>query len=112
VVGAGSSGPTISDYALGSLDGNGSANNTFGYGAVTFGVPTSDGVSVSQLTITRNMVNNYSGSITVNETGLYCRAYDGTAARYFMLIHDVIAGGIAVPAGQTLTLNYRPQAAV
>jgi hypothetical protein len=79
------------------------------YDAVTFGTPGSD-ATTSQLTITRNFTANV-GGITVFEIGVYCRAYDG-AARYFMIIRDVIGGGIPVPAGQVLTVNYRPQATV
>ena len=31
---------------------------------------------------------------------------------YFLIIRDVISGGIDVPNGQTLTVNYREQAAI
>ncbi|GAI66501.1 unnamed protein product, partial [marine sediment metagenome] len=52
------------------------------------------------------------GAITVNEIALYVKGYKYNVTYYFMIIRDVIAGGIAVPAGQTLTVNYREQAAI
>ncbi|GAH71984.1 unnamed protein product, partial [marine sediment metagenome] len=70
--------------------------------------------SVSQFTITRNFSNAaVGGDITVNEIGLYVKGYDTEDdTYYFMIIRDVIAGGIAVPDGQTLTVNYREQVQV
>jgi hypothetical protein len=109
VGGTGNAAPTISDYALGTLIAHGAGAGQLNYGAVSFGAPASD-ATTSQLTITRNLANASGGGITVEEVGLYCRAWDG-AARYFMLIRDV-TGGILVPNGQTLTVNYRPQATV
>ena len=108
-VGTGTNAPTITDYALQTPVIHGTGAGQMQYGALTFGLPGSD-ATTSQLTITRNFTANV-GGITVNELALYCRGYDG-AARYFCIIRDVIAGGIVVPAGQTLTINYRPQAVI
>ena len=110
VVGTGNTAPTISDYQLGTLIANGVGAGAMQYGTVSFGAPGA-GATTSQLTITRNFTSN-TGGITVNELGLYCRGYDNTTTRYFMIIRDVISGGIAVPNGQTLTVNYRPQAVI
>ena len=110
VVGTGNTAPTISDYQLGTLIANGVGAGAMQYGTVSFGAPGA-GATTSQLTITRNFTSN-TGGITVNELGLYCRGFDGGAVRYFMIIRDVIAGGITVPAGQTLTINYRLQAVI
>lgn len=107
VVGTGVAAATISDYALGTQIAHGAGAGAMQYDAVTFGSPGSD-ATTSQLTITRNFTANV-GGITPTEIGLYCRAYDG-AARYFMIIRDVIGGGIAVGAGLVLTVNYRLQA--
>jgi hypothetical protein len=86
------------------------------YGALTFGAPSTDNVSIAQFTITRNFANSSGASITVNEIGLYVQSYKlnggPQGVGYFMTIHDVISGGIAVPNGQTLTVNYRPQTQV
>lgn len=109
VVGTGVGIPTISDFQLLPLIAHGAGAGAMQYGGVTFGAPGSD-ATTSQLTITRNFTANV-GGITPTEIGLYCRAYDG-AARYFMIIRDVIAGGILVPAGNVLTTNYRLQATI
>jgi hypothetical protein len=106
IIGTGAAGPTISDFAIQVII----PHATMGYSAMTFGAPAAD-ATVSQITLTRNFANNSGGPITVREIALYCRAYYSAAIGYFMLIRDVIAGGIIVPNGQTLTVNYRPQAA-
>lgn len=88
------------------------------YGGVAFGAPASD-ATTSRFTITRDFVNASGGAITVNEIALYVMAYgsdlpseDTTNIKNFMIIRDIIAGGIAVADGQTLTVNYREQAVV
>lgn len=111
VVGTGNAAPTINDYVLQTPIAHGVGAGQLQYSIVSFGAPAAD-ATVSQLTITRNFANGSGGAITVEEVGLYCRALDTTpAARYLMIIRDV-TGGINVPNGQTLTVNYRPQAAV
>lgn len=103
--------PTINDYVLVTPIAHGAGGGQMQYGGVSFGAPGSD-ATTSQFTITRNFTAN-AGGITVLEVGLYCRAQDtGETARYFMIIRDVIAGGILVAAGLTLTINYRMQATV
>ncbi len=109
VVGTGIAAPLISDAALGTIilhDAAPPTANRLQYSAVSYGAPVAD-ATTSQLTITRNFANGSGGAITVQEAGLYCRAFDG-AVRYFCIIRDV-TGGIVVPIGQTLTINYRPQ---
>jgi len=104
IIGTGSTAPTINDNKIETLI----AHATMNYSAVTFGAPAADNTT-SQFTITRNFANVSGGAVTVNEFALYTRHWDG-AFRYFCLIRDVIGGGIAVPNGQTLTVNYRLQA--
>ncbi len=114
VVGTGNTAPDITDYHLETLILHDAAPPTAGrmqYSATTFGAPSSD-ATTSQFTITRNFANASGGAITVNEVGLYVKHNVYTNSYYFMTIRDVIAGGIAVPNGQTLTINYRPQAVV
>ena len=112
VVGTGNTAPTITDYALQTKIAHGAGAGQMSYSATTFAVPVSDGTT-SQFTITRNFANGSGGSITVQEIGLISQVQDETQTnRYFLLIRDVIAGGIVVPNGQTLTVNYRPQAVV
>ena len=111
VAGTGTVTPTINDYALGTPIAHGVAAGQLQYSAVTFGAPASD-ATTSQFTITRNFANGSGASITVNEIGLYVKGYLYDVTYYCMTIRDVIAGGIAVPNGQTLTVNYREQAVV
>ncbi len=110
MVGTGITAPTIDDYRLEATIAHGLGAGQLQYGGVTFGLPASD-PTTSQFTITRDFANASGGDITVSEIGLYVVGWDG-AARYFMVIRDVIAGGIVVPNGQTLTVNYREQAVV
>ena len=110
VAGTGSTAPTINDYKLETPIAHGVGGGQLSYAAMAFGLPTAD-AATSHYTLTRNISNNSPGAITVNELGLYVEAYDGST-RYFMIIRDVIGGGIAIPVGQTLTANYRPIATV
>ncbi len=110
MVGTGTTTPTIDDYRLEATIAHGLSAGQLQYGGVTFGLPASD-PTTSQFTITRDFANASGGDITVSEIGLYVVGWDGSA-RYFMVIRDVITGGIVVPNGQTLTVNYREQAVV
>jgi len=109
IVGTGTTAPTINDYVIETIIAHGAGAGQLQYSAVTFGAPASD-ATTSQFTITRNFANASGGAITVNEIALYVEAWGTTY--YFMIIRDVIDGGIAVPDGQTLTVNYREQAVV
>jgi len=111
IVGEGTTAPTIDDYAIETLIPHGTDPGELQYGAVAFGAPASD-ATTSQFTITRDFANGSGGAITVNEIALYGKGYKYNVTYYFMTIRDVISGGIAVPDGQTLTVNYREQAVV
>jgi len=109
IVGTDNTAPIITHYALLAPIAHGVAGGQMQYSAMTFGAPGAD-ATTSQVTLTRNFTANV-GGITVNEIGLYVIGYDG-ADRYFMTIRDANFGGIVVPAGQTLTVNYREQAVI
>jgi hypothetical protein len=111
IAGTGVNAPTINDYALQSPIVQGTGAGQLQYAAVTFGTPASD-ATTSQVTVTRNLTNGSGNSITINEIGLICRAYYTDEAGYFLIIRDVISGGIAIPNGQTITINYRPQVVI
>jgi len=111
IVGTGAVAVDIDDHVLGTPIAHGAAPTQLQYGAVTFGAPASD-ATTSQFTVTRNFANNSGGDITVNEVGLYVKGFLWNTTYYFMTIRDVIGGGILVPNGQTLTVNYRPQATI
>jgi len=110
IVGTGSTAPTINDYVMETPIAHGTGAGQLSYGAVTWGTPAYD-ATTSQFTITRNFANSSGGTITINEIGLYVTAWD-TAVKYFMVLRDKITGGIAVPTGQTLTVNYRLQGVI
>jgi hypothetical protein len=116
IIGTGVGAPTISDFAIGIII----PHATMNYSAMTYGAPASD-ATTSQFTMTRNFANVSGGNVTVNEVALYVKANSITGLfdpdptpniYFFMTIRDVIAGGITVPNGQTLTINYRPQCVV
>lgn len=104
-VGLSNAAPTINDYALTSKCSHGVGLNQFQYGAVTYGLPTDDGVT-SQFTITRDFANASGNPITVEEIGVVV-----TSSGYVLIIHDV-TGSIVVANGKTLTVNYQEQANV
>lgn len=109
VVGTDNTAPIISHYVLLAPIAHGVAGGQMQYSAMTFGSPGAD-ATTSQITLTRNFTANV-GGITVNEIGVYAMGFD-TADRYFMIIRDANFGGIVVPVGQTLTLNYREQGVI
>ena len=111
IVGTGTTAPTINDYVIQTAIAHGTEAGQLQYSTVTFGAPASDSTT-SQFTITRNFANSSGGAITVNEIGLYVKGYKYDVTYYFMAIRDVISGGISVPNGQTLTVNYRLQAVI
>jgi len=109
IVGTGAVAATIDDFVLGTPIAHGVGGGQLQYGGVAFGAPAAD-ATTSQFTITRDFANGSGGPITVNEIGLYVEGGVWTATFEFLAIRDVIGGGILVPNGQTLTVNYRPQA--
>ena len=111
IVGTGTNAVTIADYKLQTPVAHGSGAGQLQYSAMTFGAPASD-ATTSQFTLTRNFANASGGTITVTEVGLYVKGYKYSNTYYFMTLRDVIGGGIAVPNGQTLTVNYRIQAVI
>jgi hypothetical protein len=119
VVGTGAVAPTINDHALGAKIAHGTGVGQVQYGNVAYGLPTST-ASASSFTIVRAFSNVSGGAITINEVGLYVKCMTALMASggvfpsysYFMTIRDVIAGGISLLNGETLTINYRFQGAI
>ncbi|MBA7656438.1 hypothetical protein ES703_64362 [subsurface metagenome] len=111
IVGTGTTAPTIDDYKIETIIDHGTDPGELEYSAVVIAAATSD-ATTSQVTITRDFANGSGGEIIVNEIALYVWAWSDTPPENIMTIRDVIGGGIAVPDGQTLTVNYREQAVV
>jgi len=107
-VGTGTNAVSINDTALQTLIAHGTGTGQLQYSAVTFGATACD-ASKCECTITRDFANGSGGDITVNELGLVLYMYDGSG-RYFLVARDVVSGGITVPNGQTLTVNYKIRA--
>jgi hypothetical protein len=105
VIGTGTTAPDINDYQMESLIEHGTGVGQMECSAVTFGAPATDGTT-SQFTVTRDFANNSGGVITVREIGLYVRG----STSYYLGIRDAV--NIAVPDGETLTVNYRIQGVI
>lgn len=109
LVGTGTNVPTINDYTIQTLISHGTGVGQLQYSAVTFGAPSSD-ATTSQFTVTRNFANGSGAQVTVYELTLVVQSFADSYIQYsHMVIRDMIPGGIAVPNGQTLTVNYRIQ---
>lgn len=105
LVGTGNTAPTINDYCMENKIGHGTGTGQLQYSAISFGSPSCDSSSC-HCTITRDFSNGSGGDITVNEIGL-ANEIGININHSSLMIRDVISGGILVPNGQTLTLNYR-----
>lgn len=109
LAGTGTNVPTINDYTIQAIIPHGTGAGQLQYSAVTFGAPSSD-ATTSQFTVTRNFANGSGAPVTVYELTLVVQSYADNNFQYsHMVIRDMIPGGIAVPNGQTLTVNYRIQ---
>ncbi|GAI66666.1 unnamed protein product, partial [marine sediment metagenome] len=111
-VGTGDTAPDIDNHALEAQIDHGTGGGQLQYSDMAIAHPAYD-ADMSQLTVTRNFANGSPGAVTVYEIGLMLTMQEiDDTIRYFLVIRDVIGAGIAIPAGQTLTVNYRLQAEV
>jgi len=106
IVGTGVAAPTINDFLMSAQIGHGTGAGQLQYGNVAFGAVADDAVG-AHFTVTRDFANGSGGSITVNEIGLAFSFNAGGVSKYYLVIRDVVSPGLAVPNGQTLTVNYR-----
>jgi len=84
---------------------HGSGSGQLLYGATSITTLTKD--SVWYFKVTRTFVNQSGGDVVVREVALIFRFFvTQTALGTFMLARDVIPGGITVPNGGTLTVEY------
>jgi len=112
LVGLGTTAPTIDDYRMEDQIPHGIIHPQLQYSDMAVGYPGIN-MNISQITITRSFANASGSAVTVYEIGAALRAYDRASwsgiVRYFLVLRDVIAAGIGVPVGDTLTINYRLQ---
>lgn len=109
VVGTGTNAVAVTNYALQTLIAHGVTSGKLSYSAQSFSSLTISDPNAS-FTLWRDMTNSSGGSITVNEEGIYIEGYDtASAVRYFCIIRDKEAAGIAVADGQNLRVTYTIQ---
>jgi hypothetical protein len=106
VVGSGATAVAISDYVLAAQIAHGVGAGQLYHYAATFTAPAVSGTSCSWTT-TRVFANQSGATITVYEIGIYVIGVDtGLAARYFLVIRDVLATPQSVPDGGSVTVVY------
>ena len=112
LIGTGTTAPTLNDYAMETIVAHGVGVGQLQYSDMAIAQPAIN-LTVSQVTVTRDFANASGGAVTVNEVGFAITGFDAEGnTRYILVIRDVVGGGIAVPNGETLTVNYRIQATV
>ena len=106
-VGTGSTPVTISDFNLAIPIVNGSSIGQLTYNTYTTSQDTNDSTS-AQVTMTQTFTNNSVGDVGVNEIGLFM-SFDYISYGWYntLVARDIVAGGINVASGKTLTINYR-----
>ena len=105
VIGTGSIAVTINDYKLESQIMNGAGPGQMRHLVSTPGWPSVAGSGCDFLT-SRTFLNNSGGSITVRESGIYCRVKGPTYYGYACIVRDVLATPQAVPDGGSITVDY------
>lgn len=109
VIGTGTTAVTATDSKLATQITTGSGSGQLRYLAGTYNTLTTDSTG-SQFQIVRPFINNSGASITVNEIGIYCLAGSGGAP--VCMVRDVLGSGVAVGAGQTITVTYTLRAEI
>lgn len=105
VVGTGTTAVTIDDYKLATQIMHGTGSGQMRHLASTPGWPSVVGSDCSFLT-SRTFLNNSGGSITVRESGIYCRCKGPTYYGYACIVRDVFGTPQAVPDGGSITIDY------
>lgn len=124
VVGTGNAPVAFNDNNLGTKINHGVGAGQLQYSVSSWGAPTSDGTT-SQFRATRVFSNGSGAPINVNEAGMICSFVRGwysyvnqdttnvNLLRYALILRDILPGApVAVPNGNSLTVNYQLQAVV
>ena len=99
-VGTGTTTPTNTDYVLATPIAHGTGAGQIQYQGTTYTAADVVGDNVDAI-ITRTFLNGSGSTITVNEIGIYC-----LDTQSFLEIRDVLAAGVDVDDGETLTVQY------
>lgn len=106
LAGTGTTAADRDDFAMGTLVAEGSGAGQLNYQATltTFALVTGG----SRVTISRQLINNSSGAITINEAGLAVRGDDASAVeRFWLILRDLISPGKEIlGSGGTQTVRY------
>ena len=105
VIGTGITAVTIDDYKLDTQIMQGTGSGQMRHLASTPGWPAVVGSNCSFLT-SRTFLNNSGGSITVRESGIYCRVKGPTYYGYACIVRDIFGTLQAVPDGGSITIDY------
>jgi hypothetical protein len=105
VIGTGLAAVTIDDYKLESQIMQGMGPGQMRHLASTPGWPSVAGSNCDFLT-SRTFLNNSGNSITVRESGIYCRVKGPTYYGYACIVRDVLATPQDVPDGGSITIDY------
>lgn len=104
-VGSGSGAEDPSDVALGTKITHGTGAGQLQYQAMSITAPAIDGDYV-EYELARDFINSSGGAVTVNEVGMVLQGHDGTAARYFLVLRDVLPDPPSIDDGETLPVKY------
>jgi len=98
----------IEDYVLGTPVAEGGAATQMNYGNHAIVTPVSDaGNTYSYAGITRTIVNNSGGAITINEVGLVTAMEWANGDSNILLLREVLGAPVEVGDGLTLTVTIR-----
>ncbi len=103
-IGTGTTLVAIDDFSLEKVIPSLSTTGGLTYNTGTTSQDTNDATS-AQITFTRTFTNNSTATVQVNEIALFMKG--GTLDYEFMVMRDIISGGVNVAMGKTLTVNYR-----
>lgn len=106
VVGTGTTAEANTDYALDTQIAHGLGAGQLDYGATSWTAPAEIGAYID-LIFSRAFYNGSGDTVTVYEIGIYAICKDsGGNVRYFCVVRDVLAAGVAVADMETLTVQY------
>ena len=112
VVGTGTTAVAIADRALGTQIAHGTGAGQLQHAAHQY-TTTSVSGSTASFKLKRVFTNASGASITVQEAGIYAGQYDtGSTGRIFLIVRDIISGGLAVPNGGAITIEYTVEVTV